>query len=98
MDHGFAFVFKVHMIYARQNLLFSSLCLFILLFRAAYSPPVGFNDPKSWAVDLVNPCVSSSSTPIAPHNAPSNVDSLVMAEIRPTALAEWFRLPLHLLP
>lgn len=35
------------------------ICLLILSVLAPYSPPSGFNDPKSRCVDLVNQCVLS---------------------------------------
>jgi hypothetical protein len=53
------FKVTVDVICARRYI--STLCLLILSVLAAFSPPIGFNDPKSWAVDLVNPCVASPS-------------------------------------
>ena len=52
-----SFLLNLNSVYLRWRVLGPNICLFILTVLAAYSPPSGFDDPKSRSVDLVNPCV-----------------------------------------
>ena len=54
-----SFLLNLKSIYMQWRLLGPNICLLILSVLAAHSPPSGFNDPKSRAVDFVNPCVQS---------------------------------------
>jgi hypothetical protein len=60
-----SFLLNLNSIYMQRRLLGPNICLLILSILAAYSPPSGFNEPKSRSVDFVNPCVLQSHFPMS---------------------------------
>ncbi|KAI0051484.1 glycoside hydrolase family 92 protein [Auriscalpium vulgare] len=69
--------------YARRQLLVSQLCLLALSVLAGQSPPSGFRDPKSSALDHVNPLVGNGG------DTPNGSGGMIPSTAPPFAMTRW---------
>ncbi|KAI0260975.1 glycosyl hydrolase family 92-domain-containing protein [Gloeopeniophorella convolvens] len=79
----FASVFDLDAMYSRHYLSFSSVCLLALTALAATLPPAGFNEPKSRAVDLVNPLIGNGG------DTPNGSGGMIPSTAPPFAMTRW---------
>ncbi|KAI9455755.1 glycosyl hydrolase family 92-domain-containing protein [Lactarius psammicola] len=78
-----SFLLSLNSVYMRWRLLGSHICLLILSVLAAYSPPSGFNDPKSRTVDLVNPLIGNGG------DSPNGSGGMIPSTAPPFAMTRW---------
>ncbi|KAI0059303.1 hypothetical protein BV25DRAFT_1809203 [Artomyces pyxidatus] len=69
--------------YARRRLLISQTCLVVLTVLAGQSPPSGFQDPKSAAVDYVNPLIGNGG------DTPNGSGGMIPSTAPPFAMTRW---------
>ncbi|KAI9433354.1 glycosyl hydrolase family 92-domain-containing protein [Lactarius indigo] len=78
-----SFLLNLNSMYMRRRLLGPYLCLLLLSALAAYSPPSGFNDPKSKSVDLVNPLIGNGG------DSPNGSGGMIPSTAPPFAMTRW---------
>ncbi|KAH9057785.1 glycosyl hydrolase family 92-domain-containing protein [Lactarius vividus] len=78
-----SFLLNLNSMYMRWRLLGPYICLLLLSALAAYSPPSGFNDPKSKSVDLVNTLIGNGG------DSPNGSGGMIPSTAPPFAMTRW---------
>ncbi|KAH9029473.1 glycosyl hydrolase family 92-domain-containing protein [Lactarius hengduanensis] len=78
-----SFLLNLNSMYMQWRLLGPYICLLLLSTLAAYSPPSGFNDPKSKSVDLVNTLIGNGG------DSPNGSGGMIPSTAPPFAMTRW---------
>ncbi|TFY71610.1 hypothetical protein EVG20_g1399 [Dentipellis fragilis] len=79
----FSLVHSFEVMYARRRALIAHFCILVLSVLASRSPPSGFRDPKSSAVDHVNALIGNGG------DTPNGSGGMIPSTAPPFAMTRW---------